>query len=223
MTDQEKKGFKWPWDYFHFQTKGRGSIFANGAKGKFMATSYFAEWLIFWFALLMTAIVTAIVFTVRDWWTLLPNPAGKYFAYLGWGFLVSFIIAWIFFVFIIGPLTMSIAQYDFRADFRASSPRELMFSKKSWKFWVWGLLVDTMIVIPLSGFVPFFNLLVLEGLPASVAWSHAWTWLNFWDAYWKAWILAIIIIVFLLIFLKWQLGPNKKFLERMKAQGPPEH
>jgi len=29
MTDQEKKGFKWPWDYFHFQTKGRESIFAN--------------------------------------------------------------------------------------------------------------------------------------------------------------------------------------------------
>lgn len=221
MTEhQEKKGFKWPWDYLHFQTRGRGFIFANGAKGKFMANTYFAEWLVFWFALLMTAIVTAIVFAVRGIWTA-PNSVGLYFAYLGWGFLVSFIIAWFFFVFIIGPLTMSMVQYDFRADFRASSPRELMFSKKSWKFWIWGILVDTLIVIPLSGFVPFFNNLVLLKMPAAQAWAIAWTWSEFWGAYWKAWILAIIIIVNLLAFLKWQLGPNKKFITRMKAQGAP--
>jgi hypothetical protein len=58
-------------------------------------------------------------------------------------------------------------------------------------------------------------------MPAAQAWSIAWTWSEFWGAYWKAWILAIIIIVNLLAFLKWQLGPNKKFIERMKAQGAP--
>ncbi len=221
MTDQEKKGFKWPWDYLHFQTKGRGSIFANGVKGKFMSTTYFAEWLVFWFALLMTAIVTAITFTIRGVWAA-PNAAGLYFAYLSWGFVVSFIIAWFVFVFIIGPLTMSMVQYDFRADFRASSPRELMVSKKSWKFWIWGILVDTMIVIPLSGFVPFFNNIVINKVPAGIAWTSAWIWTEFWGAYWKAWILAIIIIIFLLVFLKWQLGPNKKTLKKMKAQGPPQ-
>lgn len=221
MTDQEKKGFKWPWDYLHFQTKGRGFIFANGAKGKFMATIYFAEWLIFWFALLMTVIVTAISFTVNGVWAA-PNSTGLYFQYLGWGFVVSLVIAWIFFVFIIGPLTMSMVQYDFRADFRASTPRELMFSKKSLKFWIWGLLVDTMIVIPLSGFVPFFNAWVLTPATAAQAWAGAWTPAAFFGNYWKAWILAIIIIIFLLIFLKLFLGPNKKFLERMKAQGPPK-
>ncbi len=221
MTDQEKKGFKWPWDYFHFQTKGRGSIFANGAKGKFMANTYFAEWLVFWFAFLMTAIVTAITFAIRGIWAD-PNAAGLYFQYLGWGFLVSFIIAWFCFVFIIGPVTMSMVQYDFRADFRASTPRELMFSKKSLKFWIWGFLVDTMIVAPISLLVPFFNLLVLTPATAEQAWAASWNLVEFWGAYWKAWILAIIIIVFLLIFLKLFLGPNKKFLERMKAQGPPK-
>ncbi|MHA1200270.1 MAG: hypothetical protein ACTSQF_13170 [Candidatus Heimdallarchaeaceae archaeon] len=227
MTDQEKKGFKWPWDYFHFQTKGRGSIFANGVKGKFMATTYFAEWLVFWFALLMTAIVTVISFSINNVWAL-PNSVGWYFAYLSWGFLVSFIIAWFCFVFIIGPLTMSLAQYDFRAEFRASTPRELMFSKKSGKFWIWGILVDTLIVAPLSLLVPFFNDLVLFGpmtgypMTSAIAWTDAFDHLNFLDAYWKAWVLAIIIIIFLLMFLKWQLGPNKKTLEKMKAQGPPK-
>ena len=219
MTEQDKKGFNWPWNFFHFQTKGRGNIFATGAKGKFMANTYFAEWLVFWFALIMTAVVTALSLPFE----ILPNPIGIYFAYLGWGFLVSFIIAWFCFVFIIGPLTMSIVQYDFRADFRTSTPRELMFSKKSWKFWVWGLLVDTLIVAPLSLLVPFFNDLVLAGDSATVAWAAAWNITAFWGAYWKAWLLAIIIIVFLLVFLKWQLGPNKKFIERMKAQGSPEH
>jgi len=221
MTEQQEKGFKWPWHYFHFQTKGRGTIFANGAKGKFMANTYFAEWLIFWFALLMTAIVTAITFAIKGVWAA-PNAVGLYFQYLGWGFVVSFILAWFCYVFIIGPLAMSIVQYNFVADFRAKSPMELMFSKKSLKFWIWGFLVDTMIVIPLAGFVPFFNNLVLQGVAAKDAWAHAWAWVNFWDAYWKAWILALIIIIFLLVFLKWQVGPNKKFLERMKAQGPPK-
>jgi len=36
MTDQEKKGFKWPWDYFHFQTKGRESIFSRALRGRIM-------------------------------------------------------------------------------------------------------------------------------------------------------------------------------------------
>ena len=221
MTDQEKKGIKWPWDYLHFQTKGRGSIFANGAKGKFMANTYFAEWLIFWFALLMTAVVTAISFSINGVWAA-PTAVKLYFAYLGWGFATSFIIAWVFFVFIIGPLTMSMVQYDFRAEFRKSSSMELMFSKKSLKFWIWGILVDTMIVIPLSGFVPFFNNVVIHKVPAAVAWGLAWTPAEFFGNYWKAWILAIIIIILLLFFLKQFIGPNKKFLEKMKAQGPPK-
>ncbi len=219
MTDQEKKGFKWPWDYFHFQTKGRGFIFANGIKGKFMATTYFAEWLIFWFSLLMTAIVTGLSIP----WEMIPaGKAGVYFKYLGLDFVISFIVAWIFFVFIIGPLTMSMVQYDFRADFRESTSRELMFSKKSWKFWIWGILVDTMIVIPLASLVPFFNGMIFDGESAAVSWAESWVWADFFGAYWKAWILAIIIIVFLLIFLKQFLGPNKKTLEKMKAQGPPK-
>ncbi|MBY9000044.1 MAG: hypothetical protein KGD64_03950 [Candidatus Heimdallarchaeota archaeon] len=217
MTDQEKKGFKWPWDYFHFQTKGRGSIFANGVKGKFMANTYFAEWLVFWFALLMTAFVSVIAGALGGTLT-----AGWYFATLGVGFVVSFIVAWFFFVFIIGPLTMSMVQYDFRADFRNSTSKELMFSKKSGKFWIWGILVDTMIVAPITLVVPFFTGMIVDGDTAAVSWADAVVVGTFFRNYAVAWVLAIIIIIFLLWFLKAQLGPNKKFLERMKAQGPPK-
>ncbi|NHJ31693.1 MAG: hypothetical protein FK732_02415 [Asgard group archaeon] len=211
---QEKTGFNWPWDYLHFQVNGRGSIFANAEKGKFMSVTFFAEWLVFWFALLMTTIVSAIQ---ADW--ALPGAVGRYFATIGIGFVVSFILAWFFFVFIIGPLTMSIVQYDFRSDFRDSNPRELMFSKKSWKFWIWGILVDTMIIVPLATGIPFALMTILGGAPAAVAWSTVWTWSVFWPAYWKAWVLAIGIIVVLLIFLKWQIGPNKKLVARMQAKG----
>ncbi len=218
MTDQqEKKGLKWPWDYFHFQVKGRGSPFANAEKGKFMSVTYFAEWLILWFSLLMTIIATAIQ---QDWTE--PGAVGSYFANVGLGLAVALVLAWIFFVFIIGPLTMSMVQYDFRADFRTKTSRELMFSKKSLKFWIWGILVDTMIIIPIATGIPFALMTILHGAPAAVAWSYVWTWTNFWGAYWKAWILAIIVIVLLLIFLKKFLGPNKKLIARMQAQGPPK-
>ncbi len=215
MTDQEKKGFKWPWDYFHFQTKGRGSIFANGVKGKFMANTYFAEWLVFWFALFMTAFVSLIAGILGNTLT-----AGWYFATLGIGFVVSFPVAWFFFVFIIGPLTMSMVQYDFRADFRKSTSKELMFSKQSGKFWIWGILVDTMIVAPISLVVPFVTGIVVAGHSAAASWADVLD--NFLRNYGLAWVLAIIIIIFLLWFLKVQVGPNKKFLEQMKAQGPPK-
>jgi hypothetical protein len=217
MTDQEKIGFKWPWDYFHFQTKGRGSPFANAEKGKFMSVTYFAEWLILWFSLLMTAIVTVIALAMGGTLTV-----GNYFATFGVGLAAALIIAWIFFVFIIGPLSMSMAQYDFRADFRAKSSKELMFSKKSGKFWIWGLLVDTMIVAPIAGGVPFFTAMILHGESAAVAWADAWFWSTFLRNYAVAWVLAIIIIIFLLWFLKRYLGPNKKLVARMQAQGPPK-
>ena len=217
MTDQEKKGFKWPWDYFHFQVKGRGSIFANAEKGKFMSVTYFAEWLILWFSILMTVIATAIQ---QDWTE--TGAVGHYFAKVGLGLVVALVLAWFFFVFIIGPLAMSMVQYDFRADFRAKSSRELMFSKKSLKFWIWGVLVDTMIIIPIATGIPFVLATVFSPLTASQAWAHVWTWTNFWAAYWPAWLLAIAVIVFLLIFLKWQLGPNKKLVAKMQAQGPPK-
>ena len=184
-----------------------------------MANTYFAEWLVFWFSLLMTAIVTLITQAFDE-----TLEVGTYFARLGVGFIVSFVLAWFFFVFIIGPLTMSMVQYDFRADFRKSTSKELMFSKKSGKFWIWGVLVDTMIVAPLAGGIPFITGMIFEGYTAAESWTEAWTFA--WDgvikAYVYAWILAIIIIIFLLWFLKAQLGPNKKFLERMKAQGPPK-
>ena len=217
MTNQEKKGFKWPWDYFHFQVKGRGSIFANAEKGKFMSVTYFAEWLILWFSLLMTVIATAIQ---QDW--SLPGAVGSYFANVGIGLLVALVLAWFFFVFIIGPVAMFMVQYDFRADFRAKTSRELMFSKKSLKFWIWGVLVDTMIIIPIATGIPFALMTILHGVPGAIAWSIVWTWPVFWSAYWKAWLLAIVIIVLLLIFLKWQLGPNKKLVAKMQAQGPPK-
>lgn len=217
MTDQEKKGFKWPWDYFHFQVKGRGSIFANAEKGKFMSVTYFAEWLIFWFSLLMTVIVSAIQ---QDWTA--PGAAGSYFANVGLGLAVALVLAWFFFVFIIGPVAMFMVQYDFRADFRAKSSRELMFSKSSLKFWIWGVLVDIMIIIPIATGIPFALMTILHGVPAAMAWGIVWTWPVFWGAYWKAWLLAIAIIVLLLIFLKWQLGPNKKLVAKMQAQGPPK-
>lgn len=217
MTDQEKKGFKWPWDYFHFQTKGRGSIFANAEKGKFMSVTYFAEWLILWFSLLMTAFVSIIAGALGGNLT-----AGWYFATLGVGFVVSIPVAWFFFVFIIGPLTMSMVQYDFRADFRAKSSKELMFSKKSGKFWIWGILVDIMIVAPITLVVPFFTGMIVGGHTAAESWIEATDVGNFFRNYAVAWVLAIIIIIFLLWFLKAQLGPNKKLVARMQAQGPPK-
>ncbi len=218
MTEhQEKKGFKWPWHYFHFQVKGRGSIFANAEKGKFMSVTFFAEWLILWFSLLMTIIATAIQ---QDWAE--DGAVGHYFQKVGLGLVVALVLAWFFFVFIIGPLAMSMVQYDFRTDFREKSSRELMFSKKSLKFWIWGIIVDTMIIIPIATGIPFAIMTIINKLPAAFSWTYVWTWENFWDAYWKAWLLAIVVIVLLLVFLKWQLGPNKKLVARMQAQGPPK-
>ncbi len=197
--------------------KGRGSPFANAEKGKFMSVTFFAEWLILWFSLLMVIIVFAIQ---QDWTE--DGAVGNYFASVGLGLVVALILAWFFFVFIIGPLAMSMVQYDFRADFREKSTKELMFSKKSLKFWLWGIIVDTMIIIPIATGIPFAIMTILHNVPAAAAWTHVWTWVNFWDAYWKAWILAIVIIVILLAFLKWQSGPNKKLIARMQAQGPPK-
>ena len=165
----------------------------------------------------MTAFVSVIAGALGGTLT-----AGWYFATLGVGFVVSFIVAWFFFVFIIGPLTMSMVQYDFRADFRNSTSKELMFSKKSGKFWIWGILVDTMIVAPITLVVPFFTGMIVDGDTAAVSWADAVVVGTFFRNYAVAWVLAIIIIIFLLWFLKAQLGPNKKFLERMKAQGPPK-
>ncbi len=218
MTEhQEKKGFKWTWHYFHFQTKGRGSIFANAEKGKFMSVTFFAEWLILWFCLFMTFIASAIQ---QDWTE--TGAVGTYFKNVGLGLVVAIVLAYFFFVFIIGPLAMSMVQYDFRADFRAKSARELMFSKKSLKFWLWGILVDTMIIFPIATGIPFALMTIYHDIPAAVAWGIVWTGPVLWDAYWKAWLLAIAVIVLLLAFFKWQMGPNKKLVARMKAQGPPK-